>query len=132
MIHIDIKKLGRFDKIGHRITGDRTGQSNGRGVGWEFVHICIDDHSRVAFSQILPDEKAESAVPFLKAAVAYYNSLGVTVTRVMTDNGSCYKAFDFQAEDQSHKPAKHIEETARLASSIEPKKDPEKVRKAKD
>ena len=96
LIHIDIKKLGRFDKIGHRITGDRTGQSNGRGVGWEFVHVCIDDHSRVAFSQILPDEKAESAVPFLKAAVAYYKSLGVTVTRVMTDNGSCYKAFDFR------------------------------------
>ena len=81
MIHIDIKKLGRFDKIGHRITGDRTGQSNSRGVGWEFVHVCIDDHSRVAFSQILPDEKAESAVSFLKAAVAYYKSLGVTVTR---------------------------------------------------
>ena len=96
MIHIDIKKLGRFDKIGHRITGDRTGQSNSRGVGWEFVHVCIDDHSRVAFSQILPDEKASSAVPFLEAAVAYYKGLGVTVTRVMTDNGSCYKAFAFR------------------------------------
>jgi transposase InsO family protein len=96
MIHIDIKKLGRFDKVGHRITGDRTGQSNSRGVGWEFVHVCIDDHSRVAFSQIKPDEKADSAVPFLKAAVAYYKSLGVTVTRVMTDNGSCYKAFAFR------------------------------------
>lgn len=96
MIHIDIKKLGRFDKIGHRITGDRTGQSNSRGVGWEYVHVCIDDNSRVAFSQILPDEKAVSAVAFLSAAVAYYKSLGVTVTRVMTDNGSCYKAFDFR------------------------------------
>ena len=96
MIHIDIKKLGRFDKVGHRITGDRTGQSNSRGVGWEFVYVCIDDHSRVAFSQILPNEKASSAVPFLQAAVAYYNSLGVTVTRVMTDNGSCYKAFAFR------------------------------------
>jgi len=96
MIHIDIKKLGRFDKVGHRITGDRTGQSNSRGVGWEFVHVCIDDHSRVAFSQILPDEKASSAVPFLEAAVTYYKSLGVTVTRVMTDNGSCYKAFAFR------------------------------------
>jgi transposase InsO family protein len=96
MIHIDIKKLGRFDKIGHRITGDRTGRSNGRGVGWEFVHVCIDDHSRVAFSRILPDERAESAVAFLKAAVDYYKSLGVTVSRVMTDNGSCYKAFDFR------------------------------------
>ena len=96
MIHIDIKKLGRFDKVGHRITGDRTGQSNSRGVGWEFVHVGIDDASRVAFSQILPDEKAVSAVAFLSAAAAYYKSLGVTVARVMTDNGSCYKAFAFR------------------------------------
>jgi transposase InsO family protein len=96
MIHIDIKKLGRFNKIGHRITGDRTGQSNSRGVGWEFVHVCIDDNSRVAFSKILPDEKKESAVAFLTAALAYYASLGITVQRVMTDNGSCYKSFDFR------------------------------------
>ena len=96
MIHIDIKKLGRFDKIGHRITGDRTGQSNSRGVGWEFVHVCIDDASRIAFSQILPDEKAISAIAFLKAAMAYYASLGVTVRRVMTDNGSCYISTDFR------------------------------------
>ncbi|WP_184262944.1 IS481 family transposase, partial [Rhodopseudomonas rhenobacensis] len=95
MIHIDIKKLGRFDKIGHRITGDRAGNRN-RGVGWEFVHVCIDDASRVAFSQIMPDEKAVSAVAFLRAAVAYYESLGVTISRVMTDNGSCYKSFDFR------------------------------------
>jgi transposase InsO family protein len=94
LIHIDIKKLGRFDRIGHRITGDR--QSNSRGAGWEFVHVCIDDASRLAFSQILPDEKKGSAVAFLKAAVAYYASLGVKVARVMTDNGSCYKSFDFR------------------------------------
>jgi transposase InsO family protein len=96
LIHIDIKKLGRFDKVGHRITGDRRGQSNSRGVGWEFVHVCIDDASRIGFSQIKPDEKASSAVPFLKAALAYYASLGVKVQRVMTDNGSCYKAHDFR------------------------------------
>ena len=96
LIHIDIKKLGRFERIGHRITGDRTGQSNSRGVGWEYVHVCIDDASRVAFSQVLPTERKESAVPFLKAAVAYYESLGVSVSRVMTDNGSCYKSFDFK------------------------------------
>jgi transposase InsO family protein len=96
LIHIDIKKLGKIDGVGHRITGDRTGQSNGRGVGWEFVHVCIDDASRVAFVQIMPDEKKESATAFLKAAVAYYQSLGVTVARVMTDNGSCYKSFDFR------------------------------------
>jgi transposase InsO family protein len=96
LIHIDIKKLGRFERVGHRITGDRKGQSNSRGVGWEFVHVCIDDASRVAFSQILPDEKKASAVAFLKAAVAYYASLGVRLARVMTDNGPCYKAFDFR------------------------------------
>jgi len=100
MIHIDIKKLGRFEQIGHRITGDRVRQSSrrgkGRGAGWEFVHVCIDDHSRIAFSQIKPDEKADSAVPFLKAAVAYYKSLGIKVERVMTDNGPCYKSFAFR------------------------------------
>ncbi len=96
MIHIDIKKLGRFDRIGHRITGDRTGQSNSRGIGWEFVHVCIDDASRLAFSQVMPDEKKQSAVAFLKAALAYYESLGVSVARVMTDNGSCYRSFDFR------------------------------------
>ena len=96
MIHLDIKKLGRFEKPGHRATGDRTGQSNSRGVGWEFVHVCIDDHSRLAFSQIHPDETQASAVPFLRAAVAYYLSLGITVSRVMTDNGSCYRSHAFR------------------------------------
>jgi transposase InsO family protein len=93
LIHIDIKKLGRFEQVGHRITGDR--QSRSRGTGWEFVHVSIDDASRLAFSQILPDERKQSAVAFLKAAVAYYQSLGVTVARVMTDNGSCYRSKAF-------------------------------------
>jgi transposase InsO family protein len=96
LIHIDIKKLGRFDRVGHRITGDRTGQSNHRGIGWEFVHVCIDDASRIAFSQVLPDEKKDSAIDFLNVALAYYASLGVTVARVMTDNGAAYKSFAFQ------------------------------------
>jgi transposase InsO family protein len=91
MIHIDIKKLGRFDRVGHRITG----QSNSRGIGWEYVHVCIDDASRVAFSQILPDECKQSAVAFLEAAIAYYASLGITVSHVMTDNGSCYRSKAF-------------------------------------
>ena len=95
LIHMDIKKLGRFNRVGHRITGDRTGQSNSRGVGWEYVHVCIDDHSRVAFSHIYPNERKESAVAFLKACIAYYKALGVKVTRVMTDNGSCYKSKAF-------------------------------------
>ena len=66
------------------------------GIGWEFVHVCIDDASRIAFSRVMRDERKASAVAFLEAAVAYYASLGVTVERVMTDNGSCYlsRAFD--------------------------------------
>jgi len=100
LIHIDIKKLGRIDGIGHRITGDRTRQSNrrgrGEGLGWEYVHVCIDDASRIAFSQVMADEKKGSAVAFLEASVAYYRSLGITVERVMTDNGSCYKSFAFR------------------------------------
>lgn len=100
LIHLDIKKLGRFERVGHRITGDRRGQSSPRGrkiggYGWEYVHVCIDDASRVSFNQIHPDEKAVSAVAHLKAAVAWYKSLGVAVARVMTDNGSCYKSRAF-------------------------------------
>ncbi len=95
MIHLDIKKFGRFERPGHRVTGDRTGQSNPQsrpqgGYGWEYLHVCIDDASRLAFTDIYPNEKKESAVAFLIAAVAYYRSLGITITRVMTDNGSCY------------------------------------------
>jgi transposase InsO family protein len=100
LIHIDIKKLGKFTRIGHRITGDRQGSSNLRsrsqGPGWEYVHVCIDDASRIAFSQVMKDEKKGSAIAFLKVAIAYYASLGVTVERVMTDNGACYKSFAFQ------------------------------------
>ncbi len=102
MIHLDIKKLGRFERPGHRVTGDRTGQSTPRskgkkGYGWEYVHVCIDDHSRLAYTDVFPDEKAISAVAHLKAAVSWYQSLGVTVKRVMTDNGSCYKSNAFAA-----------------------------------
>jgi transposase InsO family protein len=94
LIHIDIKKLGRFERVGHRITGHRR-HGESRGAGFEFVHVAIDDASRLAFSRILPDEKKESAIAFLEAAVAYYASLGVTVTRIMTDNGSCYRSREF-------------------------------------
>jgi transposase InsO family protein len=95
IIHFDIKKLGKFNRAGHRITGDRAAHSNTRRLGWEFTHVAIDDHSRVARAEIYPDERKESAIAFPKATVAYYRSLGVTVTRVMTDNGSCYKAKAF-------------------------------------
>ena len=95
LIHIDIKKLGRFDRIGHRITGDpRQGKS--RGAGWEFVHVAIDDASRIAFSRIMASERQTCATAFLRAAVAYYASLGITVERIMTDNGSCYRSRRFR------------------------------------
>jgi transposase InsO family protein len=98
MTHIGIKKLGRFDKIGHHITGDCTGHSNNRGVGWEFFHVCIDDHSRVAFRYY---QTRRPKAPWLSSRQPsiIFKSLAVTVTSVMTDNG-CYKAFDFRAACQ--------------------------------
>lgn len=100
IIHLDIKKLGRFERTGHRITGDRRGQSGPRGrkqggYGREYVHVAIDDHSRLSFRQIHPNEKAVSAIAHLKAAVAWYEKLGVEVQRVITDNGACYKSKAF-------------------------------------
>jgi transposase InsO family protein len=92
IIHIDIKKLGRFNSIGHRITGDRTGQSNSRGVGWEYLHLAIDDRSRVAYSEILPDEKRRSCLRFLFNVLRFFRSHGVKVQRVMTDNGSSFRS----------------------------------------
>ena len=80
LIHIDIKKLGRIGSVGHRITGRQTGVVNRHlGIGWEFVHVCIDDASRIAFSRDLKDERKACAIAFLEAAVAYYASLGIKV-----------------------------------------------------
>ena len=98
LIHLDIKKLGRIGSVGHRITGRQSGVINRHhGIGWEFVHVCIDDASRVAFVQVMADQRKESAVAFLQAAVAYYAKLGVRIERVMTDNGSCYRSKTFRA-----------------------------------
>jgi len=88
LLHIDIKKLGRFNQAGHRAHGDR--RRNSRGAGWEFVHVAIDDASRIAFAEILADERKESVVAFLSSALRFYETLGVTVRRVMTDNGVGY------------------------------------------
>ena len=96
LIHIDIKKLGRFSTPGHRVRGMRSEQWRNRQAGWEFVHVAIDDASRIAFSRIMKTQRQACAIAFLKAAVAYYAALGVTVSRVMTDNGPCYKAFAFR------------------------------------
>lgn len=92
MIHLDIKKLGKFNRTGHRITGKRLATRN---PGWEYVHVCIDDHSRLGFSQVLASERKEDAIGFLLDALAWYRKLGIRVTRVMTDNGSCYRSNAF-------------------------------------
>lgn len=102
LIHIDSKKLGRIDGIGHRITGDRTGQSNKRGTGWEYLHVAIDDASRLAFTAMMPDERKESAVAFLDAAIAWFKDHGVIAQRVMTDNGSAYKSKAFAQASTAH------------------------------
>jgi transposase InsO family protein len=86
LVNIDIKKLGRIGSVGHRITGRQTGVVNRHlGIGWEYVHVCIDDASRVA------------AIAFLEAAVAYYGKLGIRIERAMIDNGSCYRSRVFRA-----------------------------------
>jgi transposase InsO family protein len=97
LLHLDIKKLGRIGAIGHRITGRRTGIINRhRGIGWEYLHVCIDDASRLAYTEILADERKESAVAFLGRALAWFARHGVTVERIMTDNGNCYRSHLFR------------------------------------
>ena len=92
MLHLDVKKLGRIKGLGHRITGNRVGQTKNRGIGWDFVHVCVDDASRVAFVEVLPDETGPTTVGFLKRAVAWFRSMGVRVRRILTDNGTNYRS----------------------------------------
>ena len=99
LLHVDVKKLGRIHGAGHRMTGSRASQKrvrvNGRltGVaGWEFVHVCVDDATRLAYVEVLSDETGRSAVGFLRRAIAFYQRHGITVERVMTDNGSAYRS----------------------------------------
>jgi transposase InsO family protein len=100
LVHVDVKKLGRFDAAGHRVTGSRrsrktqtTAAGRGRGVvGWEYVHIAIDDCTRLAYAEVLADEKATTAIAFLRRAVAFFERHGVHVERLLTDNGSAYRS----------------------------------------
>jgi transposase InsO family protein len=94
LLHIDTKKLGKIDGVGHRITGDRTGPR--RRSGWEILHVAIDDAARLAYSEILPDERKTSAIAFLDRARAWFGRRGVTIERVMTDNGSAYRSHAFR------------------------------------
>jgi transposase InsO family protein len=94
LLHLDTKKLGRIQGIGHRIHGDRRKRS--RGVGWEFLHVCVDDATRVAYAELLPDETAARATGFLKRAVAWFRAQDVFVERIMSDNGGCYRSHPFR------------------------------------
>ena len=88
LIHLDIKKLARFEGVGHRITGNRRGAS--KGMGYDFVHVAIDDATRLAYVEVLPDERRWSTTAFLVRALRWFRERGVRVERVMTDNGSGY------------------------------------------
>jgi transposase InsO family protein len=98
LVHVDIKKLGRFDRPGKRVTGHQRGRASqttaagrGRGVlGWDFVHVCVDDATRLAYVEVLPDERAPTAAAFLERAVRWFSERGVQLERLMSDNGSCY------------------------------------------
>jgi transposase InsO family protein len=103
LVHVDVKKLGRFLRPGHRALGrgpgrrstQTTAQGRGRGVvGWDFLHVCVDDASRLAYVEVLPDERGTTAAGFLRRALAWLSERGVRVERVMTDNGSCYRSRD--------------------------------------
>jgi transposase InsO family protein len=88
LLHLDIKKLGRIGRVGHRIHGDRSKRCEG--VGWEFVHVCVDDRSRLAYVEVLPDERRNTTTGYLERAVAFYRRLDIKVRAVMTDNGPAY------------------------------------------
>jgi len=90
LVHIDVKKLGKIGRPGHRVNDDRRTRS--RGIGWEFVHVAVDDATRLAYVEVLDDEKAATAVGFLRRAVAFFRRYGIRVERVLTDNGACYRA----------------------------------------
>jgi transposase InsO family protein len=98
LVHLDIKKLARIAGAGHRMTGDRTSQNTRRSrrsrgdLGWEFVHVAVDDATRLAYAEVLPNEQGQTAAAFLQRAINWFASLGVTVERILTDNGACYRS----------------------------------------
>ena len=94
MIHVDIKPLGRFRQAGHRVHGDR--QRCSPGAGWEYVHVAVDDHTRLAYVEVLPDQRGPACGAFLERAIAWYRARGITCVRVLSDNGSGYRSRVFR------------------------------------
>jgi transposase InsO family protein len=105
LIHIDVKKLGRIGRPGHRVNGDRRTRS--RGIGWEYVHVCIDDCTRMAYVEVLDDERTPTVCAFLRRAIAWFAARGVIVQRLMTDNGSAYRSHQHR-ELCHHLQIKHL------------------------
>jgi transposase InsO family protein len=95
LLHLDIKRLGKIARVGHRIHGDRT--TRVRGIGWEYVHVAIDDYSRVAYVEVLPNQNGDTTAAFLRRAIAWFKQEGVKILRILTDNGSAYRAKVFDA-----------------------------------
>jgi transposase InsO family protein len=93
LVHLDIKKLGKIGRVGHRIHGNR--RTRVTGIGWEYTHVAIDDHSRLAYSEVLADETAETTAGFVRRAVAWYAAQGIVVERLLTDNGPAYRSLHF-------------------------------------
>ena len=92
LLHIDVKKLGRIIRPGHRVTGSRFDRRDQGKKGWEFVHVCVDDATRLAYVEVLADEKSTTAIAFLRRAIAFYRRHGIEARAVMTDNGSAYRS----------------------------------------
>ena len=105
LVHLDTKKLARIEAVGHRIHGDRRRTVDG--AGWEFLHVCIDDATRVAYAEVLPDEKGTTAAGFLQRAAGWFERQGVKIERVMTDNGGCYRSKVFH-RTMTELRARHI------------------------
>ena len=100
LLHLDTKKLGRFSRPGKRVRSTR--EDRNRGAGWEYVHVCVDDHSRVAYVEVLEEQGKAACAGFLERAAAWYASRGVQVERVMTDNGGCYRSHRFRRAVVAH------------------------------
>jgi transposase InsO family protein len=92
LVHVDVKKLGRIERVGHRVGGRRPGHHRARGAGWDYVHVLVDDATRIAYAEVLADEHPQTAIGFLSRALDYLRSLGIRTERVMTDNGNPYRS----------------------------------------
>jgi transposase len=112
LVHLDIKQLGRFERPGHRVTGRKAPLRRTHRAGWEYVHVAVDDHSRLAYVEVLPDQRSQSAIEFLERMLSWFRTRGRRVREVMTDNGSCYIAHNLHRGVPHPRAAPHQNPTA--------------------